>query len=118
MELTQLFKEWEKFETPIGEINVPLDDYYIIQIQESLGLFFWERGGKYFVKEFSVSKSEIKQHEISENKQDWYFKNLITTAKFQSKEAVAFCGEARDFLDALECLGEEKIKDLIKKITL
>jgi hypothetical protein len=67
----------------------------VIDISD-LGLFFWKRGGKQFVKYEGSLKDKIKD------------------AKYEMK--VGFGDfETRDFLDCLACLGEDKVKELIEK---
>jgi hypothetical protein len=75
--------------------------------KDDLGLFFWERGGKQFIKVRSVVK-ECKTIEDYVIYAHMWAGNSITTSAFE-------IGFARDFLDALACLGEEKVKELIKE---
>lgn len=71
----------------------------------TLGLFFWERGGKKFVL----------KHKI-------YFLNSLIPKTWQ--DIVGFfwaCSQRKevdkkDFLDCLACLGEDKVKELIKEL--
>ena len=71
---------------------------------EDLGLFFWERGGKQFAYDnlFIISNSKELKDWILDAKEDIFN---------QTSDAL----NARDFLDALDCLGKEKIKELIKE---
>ena len=69
--------------------------------KEQQCLFFWERGGKQFVKllpKFSL-------------------KDLI---KFANSEPIVptdcMSANERDFLDCVDCLGEEQVKELIKEL--
>jgi len=64
---------------------------------EKLGLFYWERGGKDLP-----------------NVSDWY-NNFDKCLEFANKHKHNWL-EARDFLDALACLGEDKVKELIKEL--
>jgi len=72
---------------------------------QDLGLFFWERGGKQFAydRKFILANSQ--------KLKDW-----IEDAKENIFNQTSDSLNARDFLDALACLGEEKIKELIKKL--
>ena len=65
------------------------------RIREFQGLFFWERGGKEWAWMWGYN-----------------LKDCILQAK-QSfrKEDI----KVRDFLDCLACLGEDKVKELIKE---
>jgi len=66
-----------------------------------LGLFFWERGGKEYCNHFG-------------NK---VFESIELEAYQDIDEAdIPDCLEARDFLDCLACLGEERVKELIKEL--
>jgi len=61
-----------------------------------LGLFFWERGGKEFCWHY-IPKLD--------------FDGIVKRA---NKEI--HMSEAQDFLDCLACLGEERVKQLIKEL--
>lgn len=63
---------------------------------DALGLFFWERGGKEFV-ELNCWKP-------------FNFDSAVRNAKRIYPTNRQSC----DFLDALACLGEDRIKELIK----
>lgn len=79
--------------------DIFIEDLSAKEIRNELGLFFWERGGKQFVKGFNVQS----------NGKVWGFKvGLIKIAKDLNNAS------AKDFLDCLACLGEEKVKELIK----
>jgi len=93
----------DEYSDDVGEIRV-------IPIK-LLGLFFWERGGKQF---------------YLNSKKDWAgveqcltFIELVNNADYEVNHG--YDDErndyyARDFLDALACLGEEKVKELIKEL--
>jgi hypothetical protein len=67
----------------------------VIDIND-LGLFFWEREGQEWAWMWDYNlKDCILQAEQSFRKEDI---------------------KAQDFLDALACLGEDKVKELIKKM--
>ena len=99
-------------------------DSQIIE-RDSLGLFFWKRGGEKFVQE---DFSELDN--VARNDWNKRLKIIIVEAKecfvTITKDGVInetspikdndYLLEARDFLDALDCLGKEKIKELIKKV--
>ena len=74
---------------------------------EKLGLFFWKRGGKQFVMEYVLNDFDSK---VSFSKQ------LSNRNKYLSVSDGRHCLLATDFLDALACLGEEKVKELIKEL--
>lgn len=75
-------------------------------IKEQQGMMFWDRGGKQFVETATCM---------------WYAKDipwqkLIKEANNCVEHVELNAYNARDFLDALVCLGEEKIKELIKEL--
>jgi hypothetical protein len=72
----------------------------VIDIND-LGLFFWNRGGKQFVKLSINIKASIKIKDLIES--------AIACKKYYSLLP------AKDFLDCLACLGEDKLKELIKE---
>ena len=72
-------------------------------LTKELGLFFWGRGGKQFVYRF-VFENGI----FHEKRQSLDY--LIPLAKQCHTKG------AGDFLDCLACLGEKKVKELIKKL--
>jgi len=77
------------------------------EYNEKLGLFFWKRGGKQFVMEYVLNDFDSK---VSFSKQ------LSNRNKYLSVSDGRHCLLATDFLDALACLGEEKVKELIKEL--
>ena len=86
------------------EMNFDLCD------SEELGLFFWERGGKQFIVNTNDSLP-IKERIFEEYLE--YANNLVNM-KINSNGKRYL--EARDFLDCVACLGEKKVKELIKKL--
>lgn len=79
--------------TCIGDIN-------IIETREDLGLFFWERGGKQFVKYWNNSFDNNCWKDEME-----YFISVAHNSK-----------NGQDFLDCLACLGEDKVKEVIENM--
>lgn len=86
-------------------------------IRKELGLFFWERGGKQFVQQHNGG--------LSDGSKGWI--NPTFESKLKEAQSVLLNDErykyggrwnltARDYLDALACLGEDKIKELIKEL--
>ena len=77
--------------------------------QKQLGLFFWGRGGKQFVLFNIGTKETINGLEccledakyILEKPKDFFYLRLT---------------QAQDFLDCLACLGEDKVKELLKEL--
>ena len=86
------------------------DNRLFNNIQEELGLFFWERGGKQFViecRKIYWNHKDRKNHYPS-------FDFLVCEAE---KPLVAnMFKDAQDFLDCLACLGGEKVKELIEEL--
>ena len=80
--------------------------------QEKLGLFFWLRGGKQFVED--VYWLEDKNDNIGVVEIPT-FRQILRQAKEDVKDNTD--QNALDFLDALACLGEEKVKELISEAT-
>jgi hypothetical protein len=86
-------------------------------LRKMQGLFFWERGGKQFVnmlqKKFRKLEIVIKNANAylePEKTNDGRF--LTMELKFEDRI------NARDFLDCSNCLGEKRIKQLIKEAKL
>ena len=69
---------------------------------ERLGLFFWERGGKQFVLNVIGLYREPYCTQIP---------FLIEKASYSNHQ---FYGQS--FLDCVACLGEERVKELIKEL--
>lgn len=81
-------------------------------VRERQGLFFWERGGKQFVL-------DVKDYSLEDSASYIYLVEYVKEANNIQKEFVEDATytditNARDFLDALDCLGEDKIKELIE----
>jgi len=77
-----------------------------------LGLFFWERGGKQHTKRMLDGK--YTPEEIID-----YFKNrceVILSEHNNSHIASNYDLERQNTIDCLACLGEEKVKELIKGV--
>ena len=82
------------------------DDY-----KEKLGLFFWERGGKQFVERIAEAYYNRQYNIIFE----WTtMKELIDYAENIEKD----CIYTQSFLDCLDCLEEDKVKELIKELSV
>jgi len=85
---------------------------------EDLGLFFWERGGKQFaqmvLEHEKTTKGKMNDLSFVISEAEFYASGDYeedTGNTINSKIVL----NARDFLDALACLGEEKVKELIKE---
>ncbi len=76
----------------------------VIDIND-LGLFFWDRGGKQFVKN---------NFKFAHNSPD-----IFMTYCILAQDSPGWGGDDRvdalHFLDCLACLGEERVKELIKR---
>jgi len=92
-------KEFLEKEQKSGIVNI-----------NKLGLFFWERGGKQFViecRKIYWNHKDRKNHYPS-------FDFLVCEAE---KPLVAnMFKDAQDFLDCVACLGEKRVKELIKEL--
>jgi len=94
----------------------PEDLFYspalVIQ-KKKLGLFFWERGGKQFVEYIRDvrfwDKSVLFSYDFLMEKVDYFLKGNSDNENWSDDEHL------QDFLDCLACLGEDKVKELIKK---
>ena len=77
----------------------------VLFFQNELGLFFWERGGKQFI--LSLLPASVPAH-IK------FAKDAvkIDLNNFTPEESLW----AKDFLDCVDCLGEEQVKELIKEL--
>jgi hypothetical protein len=78
-----------------------------ISIME-LGAFYWGRGGKQFANYLIKKYREPYNEELS-----WISDKALALTP---NERADFAEEARDFLDCLDCLGEDKVKELIKEL--
>jgi len=87
----------------------PTWDACVEAIKYDLGMKLWERGGKQFVQFFE----DIGEMDNTLNE---YIKlaNSIIDTKDYSKGY--WRKEAQDFLDCLACLGEDKVKEIIKDL--
>jgi hypothetical protein len=100
----------------MSDLKKFLEEYKFISTTEyavflpELGMFFWERGGiehkDYCIKWFvpPVRKENI----------DLIFDICLDKAK-TNIEGIINNRDMQDFLDCLACLGEDKVKELIKK---
>ena len=86
---------------------------------EQLGLFFWERGGKRFaqmvLEHEKTTKGKMNDLSFVISEAEFYASGDYeedTGNTINSKVVL----NARDFLDALACLGEEKVKELIREL--
>ena len=78
---------------------------YSIKLND-LGLFFWERGGKQFVDYCFTLQKLVKDKPLMN------ITDLIFNAKDETENDRS--ANAQDFLDCVACLGESKVKELIK----
>ena len=77
----------------------------------TLGMFFWDRGGKQFVEEeceseFIIINNLAKSYLNPSEESYWDYSHLEDDSK----------RKAQNFLDCVACLGEEKVKELISKL--
>lgn len=85
---------------------------------QSLGLFFWERGGKQFVE--GLIKLRLRYPSTKNDSKNFEF--FVQEANYQNEHRIleamriGYVQDARDFLDSLACLGKDKIKELIKEM--
>lgn len=114
VDLKQEAKQKAKGDADFEQMFVSVAEVYRLKV----GLFFWERGGKQFAK--NVSEHE----QTMEGKLNDFF-YICSEAEFYLDDYEDFTGniinskvvmQSRDFLDSLDCLGEEKIKELIKEL--
>ena len=91
-------KEFLDKEQKSGIINV-----------NKLGLFFWERGGKQFVKNH-LDDSVLYLKSLAKSLQ------IVLIDERGSEYRYLESKDAQDFLDCLACLGEEKVKELIEEL--
>jgi hypothetical protein len=78
--------------------------------KKDLGLFFWERGGKQFVSWADIELEHVSKTRfvLAEEVASGYYKLMD---RIEGRLRIL---QARDFLDCLACLGEKKVKELIK----
>jgi len=103
----------------------------LFRVKQEQGELFWKRGAKQFVQRKygkTIPSQEDKKYfkkytnEIFTIKgKDWFdmrtFKGLVELAK-NGYGLEMHLQHAQDFLDCLACLGEEKVKKLIKEMRL
>ena len=75
---------------------------------KALGLFFWKRGGKEYVKQW---KFFIDRNNYKGNKMLKTYIGLATDDEGNTKKEIR---NGQRFLDCVACLGESKVKELIK----
>ena len=102
MDLKEFLDSW-------GTTTTPSELHFIREKRYRLGLFFWDRGGKQFALN---------------HKSTTFFDALLSLAD-GAKEERSFTKNmkyklidaniAQDFLDCLDCLGKDKVKELIKE---
>ena len=90
-------------------------------IRVHLGLFFWERGGKKFVENYHtwtvpfLIRTDI--YNIEASAKSFLKSGALKKANCSDDSVSWICSaNARDFLDCLDCFGEEKVKELIKRL--
>ena len=90
-------------------------------IRFHLGLFLWERGGRKFVENYHtwtvpfLIRTDI--YNIEASAKSFLKSGILKKANCSDDSVSWICSaNARDFLDALDCLGEEKVKELIKEL--
>jgi len=99
---------WNKWKTLYK--NYSVSRIIIESMCEEQGLFFWERGGKQFVKSTFEQYPKIRSVEDLVLSFETAMNNPLAS-KFR-------CVWGQDFLDALDCLGEGEIEkriDLLKE---
>jgi len=100
--MSDLKQFWSNVKFSVGTTSEK--DKVIEEIKYRLGLFFWERGGKQFVLN------------CMEGAEDWDLSTYIQEAEYTMNEETTDCFLARCFLWSLACLGEERVKELIKQV--
>ncbi len=108
---------WDKFEKPINnsvDIKAQVLSKELLNIfKKTLGMFFWERGGKQFVFDCALDFAAQKEEDTTDEED---FKETIEWAKDSVELKDHHSLEARNFLDCLACLGEDKVKELIQEL--
>jgi len=82
------------------ELDRDLNDDYISVAD--LGLFFWVRGGKQFV--------------LARDDYEYFPEGTSITALKKVAKLHDNNSDVRDFLDCVDCLGEQRVKELIKEL--
>jgi len=104
------FEEGDNFIPYTNENVIIFDDF-----KYNLGLFFWERGGKQFLNGLSKLR---KKYGKSPYEFEFYLEeaNYVQIHKNIESMRIDYILQAQDFLDCLACLGEDKVKELIKEL--
>ena len=109
--MSDLKEFWDNFEKETSN-RIPSRIEFIKRWRMAQGLFFWERGGKQF------ARAHLKIH-IGVGLQ-YRFRELdsyISLANTILKEPNYYHPiDAQNFLDCVACLGEERVKQLIKEL--
>jgi hypothetical protein len=92
--------------------------------KKKLGLFFWERGGKQLAEYLSFIKEAYGWEGTFENIvkeanrliSDYKMHYGLMDSEDSYEIMLETSSQARDFLDCLDCLGEKKVKELIKEL--
>jgi len=99
---------WDRIENDSPNPSIAL---VVRAFREQQGLFFWERGGKQFVERIAEAYYNRQYNIIFE----WTtMKELIDYAENIEKD----CIYTQSFLDCLDCLEEDKVKELIKELSV
>jgi len=98
-DMKSLFDKWQKEEN-----ECCYDDLYSLnKYQEGLGLFFWERGGKQYCFHWKGWANIINE--------------IVETAKGERNNECGYVAQqAQDFLDCVDCLGKERVKELTENM--
>lgn len=118
-DLKEFFEQWVHDNWNCWGLKCDADNSngFMAQVQEQLkmdlGLFFWERGGKQFYLNSDIDWAGNKTGKFKN------FLELKNDAEYEVNHG--YDDErndyyARDFLDCLACLGEERVKELIKGV--
>ena len=79
-----------------------------------LGVFFWERGGKQFVE---MAKKHFDDDEIPDTQMILDIIEDDSESVIENYDTFEDGGrDLQDFLDCVDCLGEAKVKELIKGV--
>ena len=81
----------------------------VIDIND-LGLFFWNKGGKWFVR-----NELIKDLEPELNLYKYLIRIANECVSDDTNVVLNYSFKAKDFLDCLAYLGKDKVKELIKE---
>jgi len=84
------------------------------QVRIDLGMMYWKRGGKQFVEQAINSLGEERLDEVVIRVMDYIDDN--STGIIENYDHYEDGGAAlKDYRDCLACLGEDKVKELIKR---